>query len=127
MKVLKRDKVCRACPMTSAWGQATGHSGKPFSPINCVSQENWSLGEVAPFSVEANGFLSEVSRVSENISFQRHVFSFFLQSQELILTRGPLCCYSIGGHPFPDKAHSVSDCVPVQHLGVELCTVEMPL
>lgn len=106
MKVLRMDKVCRACPMTSAWGQATGHSGKPFSPINCVSQENWSVGEVAPFSEEANGFLSEVSRVSENISFQRHVFSFFLQSQELILTRGPLCCYSIEGHPFPAR-HTV--------------------
>lgn len=71
--------------------QATGHSGKPFSPINCVSQENWTLGVMAPFSVVANGLLSEVSRVSsEHQCSETQIFHFSfsfknLQSQEAFI------------------------------------------
>lgn len=62
--------------------QATGHSGKPFSPMNCISLENWTLGVVAPFSVAANGFLSEVSRVSSEHQFlETQIFHFSLVSR----------------------------------------------
>lgn len=67
--------------------QATGHSGKPCSPINCVSQENWPLAVVAPLLVAASGFLSEAKRVSLEDQFSEtriiHFFCSFknLQSQ----------------------------------------------
>lgn len=92
--------------------QATGHSGKPFSPMNCVSLENWTLGVVAPFSVVADGFLSEVSRVSSEHQFsETRNCHFFLQFQGLTVPRGPLNCYQQKA-TFPDK---VTQCPSACH------------
>lgn len=98
--------------------QATGHSGKPCSPINCVSQENWSLAVVAPFSIAASGFLSEVKRASLEDYFSE-IIHFFLQFQELTVTEG--LCIVIQWTRW--QCFWLCSCAA---LYMELCPVEMP-
>lgn len=53
----------RACLMMSTMGTGPqGILGSHLAPL--IVLENWTLGQMAHFSVEANGFLSEVRRVS---------------------------------------------------------------